>query len=175
MSRIINRIHYLIHNECTNHVITHIPFRCIRMKWLSFLGANLKKDSWIDYNCKYFEPARLVVGHNTHINTECFIDSRGGVSIGDNVSISFRVNIITGGHDFRNPKFVGKFCPIIIEDYVWIGVGAIILQGVHIGRGAIVCAGAVVCDDVPPLSIVGGVKAKILGYRDDNMDYMCRP
>lgn len=78
MSRIINRIHYLIHNECTNHVITHIPFRCIRMKWLSFLGANLKKDSWIDYNCKYFEPARLVVGHNTHINTECFIDSRGG-------------------------------------------------------------------------------------------------
>ena len=98
-----------------------------------------------------------------------------GVDIGSCVSVSFRVNIVTGGHNFRDPKFAGKFLPIIIEDYVWLGVGATILQGVRIGRGAIICAGAVVCDDVPALAIVGGVKAKIIGYRDDNMDYKCRP
>ena len=104
-----------------------------------------------------------------------FSDGLGGVDIGSCVSVSFRVNIVTGGHNFRDPKFAGKFLPIIIEDYVWIGVGATILQGVRIGRGAIICAGAVVCDDVPALAIVGGVKAKIIGYRDDNMDYKCRP
>ena len=78
MSRYLNRIHYFIHNECTNHVVTHIPFRRIRKFWLSLLGSKLKKDSYIDYNCKYFEPAMLAIVHVSHINSECLIDSRGG-------------------------------------------------------------------------------------------------
>ena len=54
---------------------------------------------------------------------------------------------------------------IIIEDDVWIGYGAIILSGVHIGQGAAIAAGAVVSKDVPPYAIVGGVPAKIIKYR----------
>ena len=55
--------------------------------------------------------------------------------------------------------------PPIIEDDVWIGCNATILQGVKIGTGAIVAAGAVVTKDVPPYAIVGGVPAKIIKYR----------
>lgn len=54
---------------------------------------------------------------------------------------------------------------IIVDDDVWIGYGATILSGVHIGQGAIVAAGAVVSSDVPPYAIVGGVPAKVLKYR----------
>ena len=54
---------------------------------------------------------------------------------------------------------------IIVEDDVWIGYGATIMSGVHIGQGAVVAAGAVVSKDVPPYAIVGGVPAKIIKYR----------
>lgn len=56
---------------------------------------------------------------------------------------------------------------IIVEDDAWIGYGAIIMSGVHIGRGAVVAAGAVVTQDVPAYAIVGGVPAKIIKYRFD--------
>jgi len=54
---------------------------------------------------------------------------------------------------------------IVVEDDVWIGYGATILSGVHIGQGAVVAAGAVVTKDVPPYAIVGGVPAKVIKYR----------
>lgn len=57
-----------------------------------------------------------------------------------------------------------RTAPVIGND-VWIGAGAHILRGVTIGDGAVVAAGAVVHRDVEPYSIVGGVPARVLGYR----------
>lgn len=54
---------------------------------------------------------------------------------------------------------------IIVDDDVWIGYGATIMSGVHIGQGAVIAAGAVVTKDVPSYSIVGGVPAKIIKFR----------
>ena len=54
---------------------------------------------------------------------------------------------------------------IIVGDDVWIGYGATILSGIHIGQGAVVAAGAVVTSNVPPYAIVGGVPAKVIKYR----------
>lgn len=56
---------------------------------------------------------------------------------------------------------------IIIDDDVWIGYRSTVLSGVHIGQGAIVAAGAVVTQDVPPYAVVGGVPAKVIKYRFD--------
>lgn len=54
---------------------------------------------------------------------------------------------------------------IIVDDDVWIGYGATILSGVHIGQGAVIAAGAVVTKDVPPYAIVGGIPANVIKYR----------
>lgn len=49
---------------------------------------------------------------------------------------------------------------------MWIGARSIILKGVHIGKGAVLAAGAVVTKDVPEYAIVGGVPAKVIKYRE---------
>lgn len=54
---------------------------------------------------------------------------------------------------------------IMVDDDVWIGYGATIMSGVHIGQGAVIAAGAVATKDVPPYAIVGGVPAKVIKYR----------
>lgn len=54
---------------------------------------------------------------------------------------------------------------ILVDDDVWIGYGATILSGVHIGQGAVIAAGALVTKDVEPYAIVGGVPAKTIRYR----------
>lgn len=56
---------------------------------------------------------------------------------------------------------------IVIEDDVWIGYRSTIMSGVHIGKGAIIAAGAVVTKDVPNYAIVAGVPATIIKYRFD--------
>lgn len=55
--------------------------------------------------------------------------------------------------------------PVVIDDDVWVGSGAIILKGVHVGRGAIIAAGAVVTGNVQPYSIVAGVPARFMRFR----------
>lgn len=57
--------------------------------------------------------------------------------------------------------------PVIIKNDVWIGAGALIMQGLTIENGAVIGAGAVVTKDVPPYAIVGGVPAKVIKYRFD--------
>ena len=71
--------------------------------------------------------------------------------------------LATINHDL-DPKNGRKnhYAPITIGKYVWIGSNATVLSGVTIGDWAVVAAGAVVTGDVPPLTVVGGVPAKII-------------
>ncbi|MEP5568697.1 MAG: DapH/DapD/GlmU-related protein [Halioglobus sp.] len=83
--------------------------------------------------------------------------------IGDNVTLSYGVKIITGGLILSNEGAVSKQHskqPISIHNNVWIGANAIILPGVNIGLGSVVAAGSVVSSDVQPYTMVAGVPAK---------------
>jgi len=55
----------------------------------------------------------------------------------------------------------------VIGHDVWIGLNAVIMNGVNVGTGAVIGAGAIVTKDVPPYAIVGGVPAKVIKYRFD--------
>lgn len=81
---------------------------------------------------------------------------------------------VSGGTNYHlGHLLIEKTARTYIGDDVWIGSRAIILQGVQIGTGAVIGAGAVVTKDVPPYAVVAGCPAKIIKYRFDN-DIICR-
>lgn len=161
-------LEYLINGICP-----HIPFWTLRRPLLRLGKMKIGKGSFIMRKCYIMNANLLTIGKYSHINRGCLVDARGRITIGDNVSVSHNVNIVTGSHDAMSPDYVGIFKPIVIKDYAWLGIGCTILQGVTIGRGAVVAAGAVVTKDVGDYEIVGGIPAKKIGERPRNLDYRC--
>ncbi len=98
------------------------------------------------------------------INRNCVIVSRKEIDIGDRVTIGPNVCIYDHDHDLKAESLEDSFVSesICIDDDVWIGAQAVILKGVHIGKGAVIAAGAVVVNDIPPEAIARGVPAKIV-------------
>lgn len=157
-----------------NDVLPHIPFYCLRKGYLKFIGMKVGEGTHVSKRMYYISPWLVRIGKNSHVNKGCFFDARGEIVIGDCVSVSHDVRLVTGGHNMNHPAFPGVYEKIQIDDYAWIGVGATILKNVHIGYGAIVAAGAVVTKDVPPYAIVGGIPAKVIGEREHlPFNYKC--
>ena len=116
-----------------------------------------------------FPPFNTDCGKNTHIgerlfmNSGCKFQDQGGIFIDDDCLLGHNVTLCTINHN-PDPDQRGdmSFAPIRIEDKAWIGANATVLQGVTIGEGAIVAAGAVVTKDVAPRTVVGGIPAKFI-------------
>jgi acetyltransferase-like isoleucine patch superfamily enzyme len=107
-----------------------------------------------------YHPEELHLANNIDIGEFTHIRASGGVTIGNRVLIASHVVITSRAHPAELPRFgVTRDAPVVIEDDVWIGAGAIVLPGVTIGRGSIVGAGAVVTHPVAPGTIVTGVPA----------------
>ena len=115
----------------------------------------------------------LSIGEHSVINRRCRLDARGGIRIGANVSISPECYLISSSHDPHSSSFSGSGKPtaVTIHDYAWLGVRALVLPGVTIGRGAVVGAGAVVSRDVPPMAIAAGNPARVIGQRQAEPSY----
>jgi len=110
----------------------------------------------------------LHIGDGTYIGRFVQINAWRSVNIGRDVLIADRVFISDADHNFSDPdtpirlqgdSFLGA---VTLCDGCWIGIGAVILPGVTVGRNAVVAANAVVTDDVPDHTVVGGVPAKVL-------------
>ena len=156
-----------------NDILPHIPFWKIRKFIMTHMKMSIGRGTFIMKNNYILTPQKINIGNNSHINRGCILDARGGIKIGNNVSVSYNTKIISGSHDINDSNFRGIFLPIIIEDYVWIGVSATILQNVKIGKGAVICANAVVTKDVSPYSIMAGIPAKKIGERKKDLKYKC--
>ena len=158
-------------DNCCNIMINKIPCHMIRKFFYRLFGMEIGKESAIFRNSEVQGITNIRVGNNTTINGHCLLDGRGGLIIGENVNISSYTLLITGSHDINSPDFKAFYRPIIVEDYVWISTGAIILPGVRLGKGSVISAGAVVTRDVPPFTVVGGIPARIIGKRNENLKY----
>lgn len=117
-------------------------------------------------------PARedkLVIRQGTYINRHTMFDVHERMEIGRNCMIGPYCYLTDGSHGIVVDREIKaqpiKAEPVIIEDDVWLGAGAIILSGIRVGRGAVIAAGAVVTKDVPSHAIVAGVPARSIGER----------
>jgi len=157
-----------------NSICPHIHIWNIRKILLRMTNLKIGKGSFIMRQVYIMSANKLQIGQYSHVNRGCLLDARGGLTMGDNVSVSHNVQLLSGGHDAQSSNFIGQFRPIKIEDYAWLGAGCIILQGVHIGKGAVVAAGAVVTHDVEDYAIVGGIPARKIGNRNHELNYHCQ-
>lgn len=146
-------------------------FHWIRYRFFRALGFNLSRGVSIGIGFSFYRTGKITIGRGSVINRSCLFDNRDHIKIGKNVSISRNVSIFTAGHDPESPFFEMTVAPVIIEDHAVIFAGAKIMPGVRIGTGAVVYCGAVVTRDVEPMTIVGGVPARIIGRRHTQLDY----
>lgn len=151
----------------------HDPLSCrvkrVLMRWRGArVGKNVKiwRDVWVD------DYRKLKIGDDVSIGKSAMLQSIGGIIIGNRVMIAHGSQLVSAGHRItassESMRFSGlDVAPVVIEDDVWVGAGAIVLPGVTVRQGAIVAAGAVVTKDVEPFAIVGGIPAALIGRRDE--------
>lgn len=152
---------------------------CLRYSILKLRGVALGEVVYVDRIKIKGKAGRLSVERFSTIGQNVTVALHDKVTIGCCVVISDGVSLLTGSHDINKPDWPLVRKPIRICDYVWISAHAVILPGVTVGEGAVVGAGAVVCKDVAPYTVVGGNPAKGLGGRKRGLFYepvkMCAP
>lgn len=115
----------------------------------------------------------IYIGKNTFINRNCVFLDNDVIQIGENCLFAPSVQIMTSHHPVSateriSVEEIGKVSyttftkPVIIDNNVWIGAGAILLPGIRVGENSVVGAGSVVTKNVPPNTLVYGNPARII-------------
>jgi acetyltransferase-like isoleucine patch superfamily enzyme len=137
------------------------------------LGDNvrIREQAWVQATSVLTDPGvGLVIGSDTYIGPRCVLGAGGGITIGARVTFGAGVQLLAENHEFRDTsrpiqdQGVTR-AGITVEDDVWVGNQVIVLDGVRVGRGAVIGAGAVVTKDVPSLAIAVGNPARVVGTR----------
>jgi len=135
------------------------------------VGANVtfSERAWLNAMDERGDGApTLSIGDHTYIGRFTQINAWRSVRVGRSVLIADRVFISDADHNFRDVDVPIRFQgdsflgPVTLCDGCWIGIGAVILPGVTVGRNAVVAANAVVTSDVPDRTVVGGIPAKVI-------------
>ncbi|MDR3710326.1 MAG: acyltransferase [Capsulimonadaceae bacterium] len=114
----------------------------------------------------------IIVGERVFIGRSSEFNIREGIRIGDDCLIASGCKFVDHDHSIQTDngpmnKLPCPGSPIVIDEDVWLGVNVVVLKGVHIGKGAVVAAGAVVTKSIPPYEIWAGVPARKKGSRFD--------
>jgi len=155
-----------------NFVIAFIPFHFIRLSYYKYvMNFKIGKGSSIHLGCHFNTPGLFEMKENSTINQFCHVDNRGGVTIGNNVSISPKVSMVTVDHDVNHEDALARVGPIMIEDFVFIGYGAIILKNSTLKTGTVLGSGSLLTGSTEPYGIYFGVPAKFKKIRNSNLRY----
>lgn len=154
-----------------NVIITNIPFWPLRKLIFCLFGMKIGKSSRIGMKTIIQSPWNLKIGSNSIINEFCFIDARGGINIGNNVSISYGSKIVTASHKLDDDNFEYFEESVAINNNCWLGLNAIILNGSIIRTGSVIGSGSVFKGKTEEYMIYIGNPAKPLKKRKLSEDF----
>ena len=132
-----------------------LPISSILVFILRLFGAKIGKEVRIKPYIYIHYPWKLTIGDYSWL-AECRIENLAQVDIGKNVCISQKAILLTGNHDYKTTNFDLITRPIILEDGVWIGAGAIVCPGVRANSHAVLTVGGVATKDLAPYTIYQG-------------------
>lgn len=133
------------------------------------LFSSCGKNVNVEHGAFFHSGQTVTIGDNSGIGVRAHLS--GTITIGNDVMIGKEVIIMTTNHKFDRTDIpmdrqgFEKEEPVVIAHDVWICDRVIVLPGVHVGKGSILGAGAVVTKDVPDYAIVGGNPAKVIKMR----------
>jgi putative colanic acid biosynthesis acetyltransferase WcaF len=130
-------------------------------RWLlRRFGAKIGANTNIYQTTTIYMPWNLEMGEWSSIGEHAYIYNLGKVTIGNNVTISYRVHICAGTHDYSEPTFALLKPTVHIADDAWVCTDAFVGPGVTVGTGAVIGARAVVVRDVCAWTVVAGNPAE---------------
>lgn len=154
--------------------VGRIPSFTIRRFIYKYIySMQITKNTVIYGGCEIRSPWNIKAD-NCIISNNCLLDGRYGISIGNNVVFGSGVRIWTAEHSVNDPYFevLPENCqPVIIHDRAWICSDTTILPGIIVGEGSVIASRACLTKDAEPFGIYGGVPAKRIGFRNNNLLY----
>lgn len=155
-----------------NFIIAYIPFHFIRLAYYRYvMGYKIGSKSSIHLGCRFNCIGRFEMKDHSTVNQYCHLDNRGGIVIGNNVSISPGVSLVTADHDINHEQFAGRIAPIYIEDYVFIGYRAVVLKNCTLKEGSSLGAMSLLVKSTELYGIYFGVPATLVKYRNKVLRY----
>lgn len=170
--RIIKRCFWELEYIILNCLVCNIPLWIIRRFLYQLMGMKIGRGSRILMHCRVYHPHKISIGERTIINECCYLDGRGGIEIGSDVTIATYSKLITGSHKIDNESFDYYDEAIIIEDNSAIFSGSIVLGGASIRKGCVVSALSLVRrGEYTSRGIYGGNPAKYIRDRTCALQY----
>lgn len=136
-------------------------------------GGRMHIGSWVwvgRNNALRCHEGELYIGRNTIFGTDNTVNCYGKIYIGPECLFADSVYVVDFDHNYWDPvisvRSQGIYTEAIrLEGNIWVGTKATILRGVTVGEGSVIGAMSLVNRDVPPYSVVGGIPARVIGWR----------
>lgn len=171
----VKRVFLIAHRELSyiliNKIINKIPSWHIRKLFYLLYGMKIGKGTRINAGTIIDTPKKVIIGERCVINENAYLDGRGGLTIGNDVSISIYSKIITASHYADSDTFQYYNDPVVIHDNVWLGVGVIVLNGSTLNKNSIIGAGSVFKGTAEEDGIYVGNPAKMIRKRKLKNEY----